>query len=99
LIRRANRNEASKRIAVPFDMHRIFCEEGFDFIDDIHWVKPEGAGWATGRGRRFAADRQPLQYKAVPVTEYVLVYRKHTDKPPRFSINDSIAGLITLQVS
>ncbi|MBF0318872.1 MAG: site-specific DNA-methyltransferase [Nitrospirae bacterium] len=80
LIRRASRNEASKRIAVPFDMHRIFVEEGFDFIDDIHWVKPSGAGWATGRGRRFAADRQPLQYKAVPVTEYVLVYRKHTDK-------------------
>ncbi|MDD2773752.1 MAG: site-specific DNA-methyltransferase, partial [Elusimicrobiales bacterium] len=80
LIRRASRSEASTRIAVPFDMHRIFIEEGFDFIDDIHWVKPEGAGWATGRGRRFAADRQPLQYKAVPVTEYVLVYRKHTDK-------------------
>ena len=79
LIRRASRNESSKRIAVPFDLHRIFIEEGFDFIDDIIWVKPEGAGWATGRGRRFAADRNPLQYKAVPVTEYVLVYRKQTD--------------------
>lgn len=76
LIRRASRNEASKRIAVPFDFHRIFIEEGFEFIDDIHWVKPEGAGWATGRGRRFAADRNPLQYKPVPVTEYILVYRK-----------------------
>lgn len=80
LIRRASRSEASRRIAVPFDMHRLFVEEGFDFVDDIHWVKPEGAGWATGRGRRFAADRNPLQYKPVPVTEYVLVYRKHTDK-------------------
>ncbi len=79
LLRRASRNESSKRIAVPFDLHRIFIEEGFDFIDDIIWVKPEGAGWATGRGRRFAADRNPLQYKAVPVTEYVLVYRKRTD--------------------
>lgn len=78
LLRRANRNESSKRIAVPFDLHRIFIEEGYDFIDDIIWVKPEGAGWATGRGRRFAADRNPLQYKAVPVTEYVLVYRKRT---------------------
>ncbi len=48
-------------------------------MDDVHWVKPEGAGWANGRGRRFAADRNPLQYKPVPVTEYVLVYRKHTD--------------------
>lgn len=80
LIRRATRNEASKRIAVPFDFHRLLTEEGFEFIDDIHWVKPEGAGWATGRGRRFAADRNPLQYKAVPVTEYLLVYRKKTDK-------------------
>lgn len=61
-------------------MHAIFSSEGFDFVDDIHWVKPSGAGWATGRGRRFAADRNPLQYKPVPVTEYVLVYRKHTSR-------------------
>ncbi len=80
LIRRTSRSESSKRIAVPFDIHRLFIEEGFDFIDDIMWVKPEGAGWATGRGRRFAADRNPLQYKPVPVTEYLLVYRKHTDR-------------------
>ena len=80
LIRRASRSEASKRIAVPFDFHRLFIEEGFEFVDDIIWVKPEGAGWATGRGRRFAADRNPLQYKPVPVTEYVLVYRKKSDR-------------------
>jgi len=79
LIRRANRNESSRRIAVPFDLHRIFIEEGFEFIDDIIWVKPEGAGWATGRGRRFAKDRNAMQYKAVPVTEYVLVFRKKSD--------------------
>ena len=80
LLRRSSRSESSKRLAVPFDFHRIFMEEGFDFIDDIIWQKPEGAGWATGRGRRFAADRNPLQYKPVPVTEYLLVYRKKTDK-------------------
>lgn len=79
LLRRASRNESSRRIAVPFDIHRIFIEEGYEFIDDIIWAKPEGAGWATGRGRRFAADRNPLQYKAVPVTEYVMVYRKKSD--------------------
>lgn len=98
LLRRASRNEASRRIAVPFDFHRLFIEEGFEFIDDIIWVKPEGAGWATGRGRRFAADRNPLQYKPVPVTEYVLVYRKKTDKlidwlirkhPDQDAVNDS----------
>jgi DNA modification methylase len=80
LVRRTNRTEASRRIAVPFDVHQLFIQEGFDFVDDIIWEKPEGAGWATGRGRRFAADRNPLQYKAVPVTEYILVYRKHTSR-------------------
>ena len=80
LIRRASRNEASKRIAVPFDFHRLFIEEGFEFVDDIIRVKPEGAGWATGRGRRFSADRNPCQYKPVPVTEYVLVYRKKYER-------------------
>ena len=79
LIRRGSRSEASRRIAVPFDFHQLFIGEGFEFVDDIIWQKPEGAGWATGRGRRFAADRNPLQYKPVPVTEYVLVYRKKTD--------------------
>jgi len=80
LIRRASRDEASRRIGVPFDVHQIFIQEGYDFMEDIIWEKPEGAGWATSRGRRFAADRNPLQYKAVPVTEYILVYRKHTNK-------------------
>lgn len=76
LIPRANRNESSSRIAVPFDLHKIIIEEGFEFVGDIIWQKPEGAGWASGRGRRFSADRNPMQYKAVPVTEYVMVYRK-----------------------
>lgn len=80
LLRRAHRGQASRRIAVPFDVHSVIMRERFDFIDDIVWEKPTGAGWATGRGRRFAADRHPLQYKTVPVTEYVLVYRKRTDR-------------------
>lgn len=79
LLRRTHRSQSSRRLAVPFDLHAVIAREGFDFIDDIIWEKPAGAGWATGRGRRFAADRHPLQYKAVPVTEYVLVYRKRTD--------------------
>jgi DNA modification methylase len=80
LVRRVSRQAASRRLAVPFDLHHVLTNIGFEFIDDLIWVKPEGAGWATGRGRRFAADRHPLQYKAVPVTEYVMVYRKQTDK-------------------
>ena len=67
-------------MAVPFDLHRILVEEGFDFMEDIIWEKPGGAGWATNRGRQLAYNRHPLAYKAAPVTEYILVYRKHTNK-------------------
>jgi DNA modification methylase len=80
LVRRTSRSTASKRLPIPFDLHPILDRVGFEFIDDIIWRKPEGAGWHLGRGRRFAADRQPLQYKPVTVTEYVLVYRKKTDR-------------------
>ena len=80
LIRRPHRGASSRRIPITFDIHAILDEIGFEFIDDIIWQKPEGAGWHLGRGRRFAADRQPLQYKAVTVTENVIVYRKRTDK-------------------
>lgn len=80
LIRRTSRATSSRRLPIPFDLHCIFDNVGFDFVDDIVWIKPEGAGWNLGRGRRFKADRQPLQYKPVPVTEYILVYRKRTDK-------------------
>ena len=81
LVARTHRGASSKRLAIPFDMHNIIVSAGFAFVDNIIWVKPSEAGWATTRGARFAADRQPLQYKTVPVTEYVLVYRKQTDRP------------------
>ena len=80
LVRRTSRSTASKRLPIPFDLHPILDRIGYEFIDDIIWRKPEGAGWHLGRGRRFAADRQPLQYKPVTVTENVLVYRKKTDR-------------------
>lgn len=79
LIPRIDRNHSSTRLAVPYDIHKIFMDLGYEFIDDIYWVKPEGAGWSAGRGRRFAADRHPMQYKAVPVTENIMIYRKKSD--------------------
>ena len=80
LIRRAHRNASSRRLPITYDLHRVLDDIGFEFIDDIVWQKPEGAGWHLGRGRRFAADRQPLQYKPVTVTENIVVYRKRTDR-------------------
>lgn len=80
LVRRPSRSASSRRLAIPFDLHNVLTGLGFEFIDDIIWRKPEGAGWHLGRGRRFAADRQPLQYKPVTVTEYLMVYRFGTDQ-------------------
>lgn len=80
LIPRASRSQQSRRIPVPAHFTLMLEDLGFDYIDTIIWEKPEGAGWAVGRGRRFAADRQPLQYKPVTITEDILVFRKRTDR-------------------
>ncbi len=78
LVRRTHRGASSRRLPITFDLHGVLDDIGFEFVDDIVWQKPEGAGWNLGRGRRFAADRQPLQYKPVTVTENIVVYRKRT---------------------
>ena len=79
LIPRTNRQGQSSRIGIPFDLHRICIDEGFEFVDDIIWKKPDGAGFAYNRDKGFAKGRNPMQYKAAPVTEYVMVYRKKSD--------------------
>ena len=80
LLPRTNFREGPRRLAVPFDLHHIFVEEGFDFIDDIVWAKPEG--------NSFTPDYNPLQYQSVPVTQHVLVYRKRTDVPIQWHIHN-----------
>ena len=79
MIPRRRRSQSSLRIAVTFDLHRLFMEEGFVFVDDIVLCKADGSGRMTGRGSRFSVDRNPLQYKPQPVTEYLMVYRKGQD--------------------
>lgn len=73
---RQSRSQQSQRHPIPFDLHARL--KGWDFIDDIIWVKPEGS--AKNRNGGFWQHRKPLAYKPNPVTEYILVYRKHTDK-------------------
>ena len=74
IVPRKNRSSSSSRKPIPFDLAHILGEIGFEFVDDVQWVKPLGA--AGHRGRRFSEDRNPMQYKCVPRTENVLVYRK-----------------------
>ena len=51
---------------------------GWEFIDDIVWEKPESS--VKNRNAGFLQHRKPLAYKPNAVTEYLMVYRKETDK-------------------
>lgn len=71
---RLKRSMESKRIALPFHFVNLMEDIGYKFLEDIVWVKPEGA--AKNRNGRFYQDRQPVQYKPNIVNEYILVFQK-----------------------
>ena len=78
IVPRQHRHDQSRRYAIPYDLHPRICAVGFDFIDDILWVKPTPA--SKNRNAGFQQHRQPLTYKANPVAEYLMVYRKRTHR-------------------
>lgn len=78
IIPRISRAHSSKRYPIPFDLHNRLVNNGWEFIDDIVWMKPETS--VKNRNASFAQHRKPLAYKPNPVTEYLMVYRKQTDK-------------------
>ena len=94
LVPRDSRQEHSMRLGVPYDLHGRIVGLGFEFVEDIVWRKPDGAGWSTFRGTRFAADRNPLAYKAVPVTEMVMIYRAPSDRMIDDDIRDQPADVL-----
>jgi DNA modification methylase len=47
---------------------------GWEFLEDIVWLKPEGA--AKNRNGGFYQHRQPVAYKPNVVNEYVFVFKK-----------------------
>lgn len=78
IVPRISRAHSSKRYAIPYDMHPRLTDMGWEFIDDIVWIKPEYA--AKNRNGGFYQHRKPLGYKANSVTESIMVYRKKTGK-------------------
>ncbi len=88
------RQKQSTRYGIPFDLHSIVMQiGGFDFIDDIIWEKPEGA--AKNRNGGFNQHRKPMAYKPNSVTEYVMVYRRHTDKLIDWNIRNKADGVVS----
>ena len=78
IVPRISRAHSSKRYAIPYDLHPRLTDMGWEFIDDIVWIKPEYA--AKNRNGGFFQHRKPLCYKANSVTESVMVYRKKTGR-------------------
>lgn len=78
IIPRVSRQHSSKRYPIPFDLHARLVNIGWEFIDDIVWEKPEFS--VKNRIGGFQQHRKPLGYKPNAVTEYLMVYRKKTDK-------------------
>lgn len=78
IVPRFSRAYASKRYPIPFDIHARLTNDGWEFIDDIIWAKPETS--VKNRNAGFLQHRKPIAYKPNPVTEYLMVYRKKTDK-------------------
>lgn len=78
IIPRISRAHASKRYPIPYDIHPVLVNMGWEFIDDIVWVKPEAS--VKNRNAGFLQHRKPLAYKPNAVSEMLMVYRKKTDK-------------------
>lgn len=74
LVPRESRNKQSYRIPLPFYYVPMMEKLGFEFLEDIIWVKPEGA--VPNRNANFYKNRKPLSYKPNIVTEYILVFKK-----------------------
>jgi len=74
LVKRAKRSEQSCRIPLPFYFVPMMEEIGFEFLEDIIWLKPEGS--VVNRNGSFFRHRKPVAYKPNVVTEYILVFKK-----------------------
>lgn len=78
IIPRISRAHSSKRFPIPFDLHADLVKNGWEFIDDIVWLKPEAS--VKNRIGGFQQHRKPLAYKPNATTEMLMVYRKETTK-------------------
>lgn len=78
IIPRISRQHSSKRYPIPFDLHNYIVNAGWEYLDDIIWLKPETS--VKNRIGGFLQHRKPLGYKPNTVTEMIMVYRKKTTK-------------------
>lgn len=92
IIPRISRAHSSKRYPIPYDIHPLLVKMGWEFIDDIVWVKPEAS--VKNRNAGFFQHRKPLGYKPNAITESLMVYRKKTDKLIDWNIKQYSLGKV-----
>ena len=90
LIVRKNRSSESKRIPLSFHFVSLMEKIGWEFLEDIIWLKPEGA--AKNRNGGFYQHRQPVAYKPNVVNEYIFVFKK----PSNFLIDKVVRSYNSL---
>lgn len=78
IVSRVGRKYSSKRYPIPYDLHGVLVKQGWEFIDDIIWVKPDAS--VKNRIGGFMQHKKPLMYKPNGVTEQIMVYRKKSHK-------------------
>ncbi|MDE5926770.1 MAG: site-specific DNA-methyltransferase, partial [Helicobacter sp.] len=76
ITKRAGREFESIRYPIHFDFHKILCESGFYFVDEIIWIKPEYS--VPNRIAGYLQTKKPLSYKPNCITESIMVYRKNS---------------------
>jgi DNA modification methylase len=86
LTQRENRNSESSRIPLAFHFVPLMEDIGWKFIEDIIWIKPEGA--AKNRNGGFFQHRQPVAYKPNIINEYIFVFQK----PSKYLIDKIVRG-------
>lgn len=92
IIPRVSHSHASKRYPIPFDLNTRLLEIGWEFIDDIIWLKPESS--VKNRNGGFRQHRKPLAYKPNVITEYIMVYRKKSDRLLDWNLNQYESEII-----
>ena len=90
LIVRENRNSESRRIPLSFHFVALMEKIGWEFLEDIIWLKPEGA--AKNRNGGFFQHRQPVAYKPNVVNENIFVFKK----PSNFLIDKVVRSYNSL---
>ncbi len=74
ITKRAGREFESVRYPIHFDFHQILIDNGFYFVDEILWIKPDFS--VPNRIGGYLRNKKPLEYKPNCVSESLLVYRK-----------------------